>query len=177
MKNLKLRVPVYLLGLFIMTVGVALSVKSNLGVSPVSSIPYTMTRVWGIEMGNATIIFHCALVFIQFLILRKKILAADSASDSGRNHLRKVHDVLQLSRLVFSNSGQYDFASRAFARKLLYRGVRDFLVRSCEPDSARRRRLHGRDFRNRKNRIRLHNGLDFLRSLPDCTQKLQERGR
>jgi len=72
MKNLKVRVPAYLLGLFIMTVGVALSVKSNLGVSPVSSIPYTMTRVWGIEMGNATIIFHCALVFIQLLILRKK---------------------------------------------------------------------------------------------------------
>lgn len=72
MKNLKLRVPVYLLGLFIMTVGVALSVKSNLGVSPVSSIPYTMTCVWGIEMGNATIIFHCALVLIQLMILRKK---------------------------------------------------------------------------------------------------------
>ena len=72
MKNLRIKVPVYLLGLFIMTVGVALSVKSNLGVSPVSSIPYTMTRVWGVEMGNATIIFHCALVFIQLLILRKK---------------------------------------------------------------------------------------------------------
>ena len=72
MKNLKVRVPAYLLGLFIMTVGVALSVKSNLGVSPVSSIPYTMTRVWGVEMGNATIIFHCALVFIQLLLLRKK---------------------------------------------------------------------------------------------------------
>lgn len=71
MKNLQVRVPVYLLGLFIMTVGIALSVKSNLGVSPVSSIPYTMTRVWGIEMGNATIIFHCALVIVQFLILRK----------------------------------------------------------------------------------------------------------
>lgn len=69
--NLKVRVPVYFLGLFIMTVGIAFSVKSNLGVSPVSSIPYTMTRVWGIEMGNATIIFHCALVFIQLLILRK----------------------------------------------------------------------------------------------------------
>ena len=38
-----------------MTIGIALSVKSNLGVSPVSSIPYTMTCVWGIEMGKATI--------------------------------------------------------------------------------------------------------------------------
>ncbi len=72
MKNLKFRLPMYFIGLFVMTVGIAFSVKSNLGVSPVSSIPYTMTRVWGIEMGNATIIFHCALVLIQLLILRKK---------------------------------------------------------------------------------------------------------
>ena len=61
----------YFLGLFIMTAGIAISVKSDLGVSPVSSIPYTMTRCWGIEMGKATILFHCVLVFIQILILRK----------------------------------------------------------------------------------------------------------
>ena len=72
MKNMKVRIPMYFIGLFIMTLGIALSVKSNLGVSPVSSIPYTMTCVWGIEMGKATIIFHAALVLIQILILRKR---------------------------------------------------------------------------------------------------------
>lgn len=72
MKNMKVRIPMYFVGLFIMTIGIALSVKSNLGVSPVSSIPYTMTCVWGIEMGKATIIFHAALVVIQILILRRK---------------------------------------------------------------------------------------------------------
>lgn len=72
MKNIKVRIPMYFVGLFIMTIGIALSVKSNLGVSPVSSIPYTMTCVWGIEMGKATIIFHAALVLIQILILRKR---------------------------------------------------------------------------------------------------------
>ena len=72
MKNMKIRIPMYFVGLFIMTIGIALSVKSNLGVSPVSSIPYTMTCVWGIEMGKATIIFHAALVLIQILILRKR---------------------------------------------------------------------------------------------------------
>ena len=72
MKNLKVRVPMYFIGLFIMTIGVAISVKSNLGVSPVSSIPYTMTCVWGIEMGKATILFHCFLVVVQILLLRKK---------------------------------------------------------------------------------------------------------
>lgn len=71
LKNMKIRLPMYFIGLFIMTIGIAVSVKSNLGVSPVSSIPYTMTCIWGIEMGKATIIFHIVLVFIQFLLLRK----------------------------------------------------------------------------------------------------------
>ena len=55
MKHLKTKIPMYFIGLFVMTIGIALSVKSNLGVSPVSSIPYTMTCVLGIEMGKASI--------------------------------------------------------------------------------------------------------------------------
>lgn len=72
MKHLKVRIPMYFIGLFVMTIGIALSVKSNLGVSPVSSIPYTMTCVLGIEMGKATILFHIILVLIQILLLLKK---------------------------------------------------------------------------------------------------------
>ena len=70
-RKLKARIICYFLGLFIMTMGIALSVKSNLGVSPVSSIPYTITLVWGIEMGKATILFHVVLVLIQIILLRK----------------------------------------------------------------------------------------------------------
>ena len=62
----------YFIGLFIMTIGIALSVRSDLGVSPVSSIPYTMTVVWGVEMGLATFLFHIVLVLIQILLLRRK---------------------------------------------------------------------------------------------------------
>ena len=76
MKNLKVRLPMYFLGLFVMTIGIALSVKSNLGVSPVSSIPYTITCVWGLEMGKATILFHVVLVLIQILLLRKNFKPA-----------------------------------------------------------------------------------------------------
>ena len=69
--NICKRLIIYIIGLFIMTVGVSISVKSNLGVSPVSSIPYTITCVWGIEMGKATILFHTALVLLQIVLLRK----------------------------------------------------------------------------------------------------------
>lgn len=72
MKNLKVRIPMYFIGLFIMTIGIALSVKSDLGVSPVSSIPYTLTVVWGVEMGLATFLFHVVLVLFQILLLRKR---------------------------------------------------------------------------------------------------------
>ena len=37
--NLSRRLAMYTAGLFVMTVGIALSVKSRLGVSPISSIP------------------------------------------------------------------------------------------------------------------------------------------
>ena len=40
--KLGIRLLYYFGGFFVMTIGIALSVKSNLGVSPVSSIPYTM---------------------------------------------------------------------------------------------------------------------------------------
>ena len=70
-KRLPQRLAMYFLGLLIITCGIAISVKSNLGVTPVSSIPYTMTCVLGLEMGKATILFHSLLVCVQILILRR----------------------------------------------------------------------------------------------------------
>ncbi|WP_448903431.1 YczE/YyaS/YitT family protein [Eubacterium sp.] len=65
------RITIYILGLFIMTLGISMSVKSDFGVSPVSSIPYTITCITGLEMGKATILFHVGLVVLQIIILRK----------------------------------------------------------------------------------------------------------
>lgn len=73
--RLFVRISAYVIGLLIMTLGVAISVKSNLGVSPVSSIPYTMTCVIGLEMGKATILFHGILVLFQILLLRRAFQA------------------------------------------------------------------------------------------------------
>lgn len=69
-ENYVTRLVLYILGLFIMTLGVSMSVKSDLGVSPVSSIPYSITCITGLEMGKATIVFHIGLVLLQILILR-----------------------------------------------------------------------------------------------------------
>lgn len=70
-RTLANRLLCYFMGLFMITVGTAISVKSDLGVAPVSAIPYAVTLCFKIEMGKATILFHCVLVFLQILILRK----------------------------------------------------------------------------------------------------------
>lgn len=71
-KNFWIRLLFYIGGIIIITLGVAIAVKSDLGVSPVSSIPYTLTCVAGIEMGRATILFNVCLVGVQILLLRKE---------------------------------------------------------------------------------------------------------
>ena len=62
----------YFGGLIVMTLGVVISVKSDLGVTPISSIPYTMTVVLGMDLGIATMLFSVFMVLLQIVILRKR---------------------------------------------------------------------------------------------------------
>ena len=55
-----------------MSLGVGLSIKSGLGVTPISSIPYSLTLASGVNIGITTIIFNAILVFLQIPILKKR---------------------------------------------------------------------------------------------------------
>lgn len=66
------RIFIYCLGLFSIAIGVALAVKSDLGVSPVNAIPYVVSLITGIELGRCVTIVFCCFIFIQLLILGKK---------------------------------------------------------------------------------------------------------
>lgn len=70
--RLPIRLLFYFGGLFILTAGIALSVKAKLGVSPVSSVPYMFQLVLKIEMGKATILIHTFLILFQIILLRKQ---------------------------------------------------------------------------------------------------------
>lgn len=61
----------YVFGLYLITLGVAFSIKSELGSAPVSSIPYAMDLIWLINIGVATFIFHAFLVLIEWILLRE----------------------------------------------------------------------------------------------------------
>lgn len=61
----------YFVGMALMSFGVVVSVISDLGVTPISSIPYTITVVSGMDFGVATMIFSVLMVLLQIIVLRK----------------------------------------------------------------------------------------------------------
>ena len=55
-----------------MSLGVAFSIVSTLGTTPISSISYSLALITNINIGITTFVFNLALIFIQFLVLRSK---------------------------------------------------------------------------------------------------------
>ena len=43
----------YCIGLMILALGIILNTKTGLGVSPIISIPYSISKIWNINLGNA----------------------------------------------------------------------------------------------------------------------------
>ena len=62
----------YIIGMFILALGISFSVKSAFGVSPVTSVAFAMARLMSITLGVATIILYVIYVGAQYLLLRKK---------------------------------------------------------------------------------------------------------
>ncbi len=88
------RIIFYILGLFILALGVAFSVNSQLGVSPVNSLPYVLSQITGKEMGSMVIVVFSLCIVFQIIILRREF------------------KWLNLSQLIFSTIFGYfvDFA-------------------------------------------------------------------
>ena len=70
MNKLK-RYVIFLIGLFVNSLGVSLIIKASLGTSPITSIPYVLSLSFPFTLGNFTIFFSVFLILLQLLILRK----------------------------------------------------------------------------------------------------------
>lgn len=71
MKLLK-SVAVYGIGLLFTALGGICAVRSNLGVSPINSLPYTLSVISGIELGTMTTLIYVLFLLTQIVLLRKK---------------------------------------------------------------------------------------------------------
>ena len=63
---------VLVIGLFIMAIGVALSIKANLGTSPVSCVPYVYSLAFPMTVGLLSIIVNVLMILLQIVLLRKE---------------------------------------------------------------------------------------------------------
>lgn len=66
------RLLLLLTGLVIMSFGIALSVRSDLGTTTISSLPYVLSLISPLSLGVASILVNAGLVALQVLILRRR---------------------------------------------------------------------------------------------------------
>lgn len=67
-KKMAARLGIYLIGLVVLAFGITLAVNSNLGVSPVTSLPYVVSQVLNVTLGTCTIIVYTCYIFLQMIL-------------------------------------------------------------------------------------------------------------
>lgn len=67
----------FFIGLYIISFGIALSTKADLGVTPISSIPYVLSVALPLTMGQFTMITQACYIVIQVFLLRKNFKIID----------------------------------------------------------------------------------------------------
>lgn len=61
---------VYLISLFIISLGASLSIKANLGTSPLICIPYVCSLISNLSVGTTSFLFSILLILIQVILLK-----------------------------------------------------------------------------------------------------------
>ncbi|MCD8313414.1 MAG: DUF6198 family protein, partial [Bacteroidales bacterium] len=64
-------------GLTFVAIGVALSIKSDIGTSPISCLPYVLDLCGGLSVGGYTALMHLTFILLQIILLRKKFRLVD----------------------------------------------------------------------------------------------------
>lgn len=62
---------IYLLSLFIISLGASLSIKANLGTSPLICLPYVSSLITKFSVGEVMFVFTVLFILIQVILLRK----------------------------------------------------------------------------------------------------------
>ncbi|WP_405269700.1 YitT family protein [Methanobrevibacter sp.] len=64
------RYVIYIISLFVISLGAAISIKANLGTAPLICIPYVSSVISHLSVGTVSFIFSIILIALQVLILR-----------------------------------------------------------------------------------------------------------
>lgn len=70
MNSITKRVIIYIVGLFLLALGVTFSILAGIGVSPVSSLPYALSLILPISVGVGTILANVLFITIQTMLTK-----------------------------------------------------------------------------------------------------------
>lgn len=70
-KQMAFRLLIYAAGLIILACGITMNTKTGMGVSPIISVPYSISEIWGLNFGNMTFIVYMIFVIIQAVLMRR----------------------------------------------------------------------------------------------------------
>ena len=99
----------YIIGMLILAMGLTLNAESNLGSSPIISIPYTLSFLWPVSFANLILALYVLFVMLEFIL-------------KGKN--RRWTDILQIPlSIVFTRfldlfTAWFDFTDSSFALRL-----------------------------------------------------------
>lgn len=110
-----IRVLLYVLGLFLMAFGVAIAANSNLGISPVNSLPYVVSAVVSRDPGTCVTLIFCSYILLQIIILRREFKLI--------NLLQIVFSTIFGYFVNFTKAIVGDFAIPTYAGQLLMLAV------------------------------------------------------
>ena len=115
-----IRILIYCAALFLMALGVALSVNSNLGVSPVNSLPFVISQIIHVQMGTCVTVLFCFYILLQVIILRKEF--------HPMNLLQIAFSTIFGCFVDFAKLLVGDFAIPTYAGKLVMLAASIFLI-------------------------------------------------
>ncbi|MCI6711333.1 MAG: DUF6198 family protein [Firmicutes bacterium] len=70
-QQMAFRLLIYAAGLIILACGITMNTKTGMGVSPITSVPYSISEIWGLNFGNMTFIVYTIFVIIQAVLMRR----------------------------------------------------------------------------------------------------------
>ena len=67
-KQVYYRALFYILGLFILAIGLTLNTKAGLGVSPIISVSYSASEIFQLNFGDTTLVLYCVFVVVELIL-------------------------------------------------------------------------------------------------------------
>jgi uncharacterized protein len=123
--SLKRRWFTYIIGIYILTMGISLAVRAGIGISPQSSLTRTMTLVYTpLSQGTYNFMLELFMLFLTWLVLRKDFRLKHFASLIPAFVLASCLDLnLMLTRAIVLQDYLFKFGLLAFADALLAFGL------------------------------------------------------